>query len=221
MTATFQPASIELRREQPADYSLTEHVVREAFWNHYCPGATEHYLLHVMRESPRFVPELDWVAWQDGRIVGQVVYMQSLIRTDAGTVCPTLTLGPIAVLPTHQRQGIGRKLIAHSREVARELGYRAILLCGDPAYYRRIGFRPAQAYGIRTTEGMYMEALHACELYEGALTGAKGCYEEDAVYQVDAAAVAAFDRQFSPKPLLTDTPSQRRFAEVVRMQCKA
>ena len=47
--------NIELRLETPADYAETEKVVREAFWNVYAPGCTEHYLVHVMRSSENFV----------------------------------------------------------------------------------------------------------------------------------------------------------------------
>ena len=63
---------IKLRPETPADYREAENVTREAFWNHFAPGCNEHYLLHVMRGSPAFVPELDFVAELDGRIVGLV-----------------------------------------------------------------------------------------------------------------------------------------------------
>lgn len=63
--------NIELRTEQVSDYKETEFVTREAFWNHYSPGCNEHYLLHIMRDSPNFVKELDFVALCDGKIVGQ------------------------------------------------------------------------------------------------------------------------------------------------------
>ena len=69
--------TIKLRTEQPADYAETEHVTREAFWNHYSPGCNEHYLLHIMRGSPSFIPELDVVAVHGGRIVGNIVYAKS------------------------------------------------------------------------------------------------------------------------------------------------
>lgn len=59
-----------VRLERPADYRETELVVREAFWNCYSPGCMEHYLLHVMRDSPGFVPELDFVAESGNRIIG-------------------------------------------------------------------------------------------------------------------------------------------------------
>ena len=51
--------NIELRLEQPEDYRKTEEIMREAFWNYYAPGCYEHYLLHIMRNSPSFVKELD------------------------------------------------------------------------------------------------------------------------------------------------------------------
>ena len=68
---------IQIRLEQPEDYREAEQVMREAFWNCYSPGCTEHYLLHVMRESPNFLPELDFVAVADGKIIGSVVLMKS------------------------------------------------------------------------------------------------------------------------------------------------
>ena len=93
---------IQIRLEQPADYSETEQVIREAFWNHYSPGCTEHYLLHVMRNSPNFVPELDFVAVANKKIIGSVVFMKSFILGDDGKRYDVLTLGPIAVLPVFQ-----------------------------------------------------------------------------------------------------------------------
>ena len=101
---------ITIRLEQPADYREAETVTREAFWNCYSPGCMEHYLLHVMRRSPRFVRELDFVAVADGKIVGSVVFMKAMIMGDDGNRHEVLTLGPIAVLPAFQRKGIGRML---------------------------------------------------------------------------------------------------------------
>ena len=167
----MEAVELKLRTEQPADYRETENVTREAFWNLYSPGCCEHYLLHVMRDSPAFVPELDLVAERDGRIVGNVVSLRAVLHGDDGTVCEVLSLGPISVLPECQRQGIGGRLISRTRELARELGFRALLLCGDPDYYLYQGFVPAEMLGIRTADNMYAMALHVCELYDGALSG--------------------------------------------------
>ena len=97
---------IELRRERPEDYSETEQVVREAFWNHFGPGCDEHYLLHIMRGCPAFLPQLDIVAVHEGRIVGVSVCVRAVIKGDDGTDREVLTLGPIAVLPEYQGRGV-------------------------------------------------------------------------------------------------------------------
>ena len=75
---------IELRNERFSDYPETENVVREAFWNRYSPGCYEHYLIHIMRYSRAFVPQLDFVAVFDDKIVGNIVFLKSVIQADTG-----------------------------------------------------------------------------------------------------------------------------------------
>ena len=86
---------IELRQEMPCDYRETEHVIREAFWNHYTPACNDHYLIHIMRNCPAFVPELDIVAVKDGRIIGNSMCLKSYISGDDGKYYEVLSLGPI------------------------------------------------------------------------------------------------------------------------------
>ncbi|RGN46340.1 MULTISPECIES: GNAT family N-acetyltransferase [unclassified Bacteroides] len=212
---------IELRREQSSDYSETENVTREAFWNHYSPACSEHYLLHIMRDCPAFVPELDVVAVCDGKIVGNVVYMKSVIRADNGNSYEVLSLGPISVLPEYQRKGIGVRMIEYTRDIARRMGFAAILLCGDPDYYSRQGFLSAETFGIRTEDDMYADALQVCPLSERAMSGMKGRYVEDSIYQIDESVASDFDKHFPPKEIIVGTPSQKRFDEIVVKRRKA
>lgn len=209
---------ILLRLERPEEYRVTEELVREAFWNHYVSGCDEHYLLHIMRDSPNFVRALDYVALSDGKIIGVVVFMKSFIAADNGCKYEVLCMGPIAVVPEYQRKGIGGMLITHTRKIATELGYRAILLCGDPEYYSKMGFVAAELFGIRTSENNYAAALQVCPLYPDALTGITGKYYEDGIYNIDPVASETFDRLFPKKERIAGTPSQRRFQEVVAMQ---
>ncbi len=212
---------IELRPERPADYRQTENVTREAFWNHFVPGCSEHYLLHVLRGTSAFVPRLDVVALLDGRVVGNAVCLKSSLKTDDGKEYEVLTLGPISVLPQYQRKGIGGRMIEYLKTEARNMGFRAILLCGDPDYYLRQGFVTAERLGIRTSNDMYVTALHVCELYEGALKGIEGRYFEDAAYEIDETAAARFDRTFPHKELVSGTPSQKRFEQIVALRREA
>lgn len=202
---------IQLRQETPQDYFETENLIREAFWNHYTPACVEHYLAHILRGCSAFVPELDLVATEGERVVGSTMCLRAHIAGDNGTRYEVLSLGPIGVLPAYQRKGTGGRLIARTKEIARELGFRGILLCGDPDYYTRQGFIAAETLGIRNAENMFADALHVCELYENALADAGGRYFEDPIYNVDQDLALAFDRQFPSKELVYGTPSQKKF----------
>ena len=206
---------IVLRLETQKDHFETENVIREAFWNQYSPACSDHYLVHIMRDCPAFVSELDIVAEDDNKIVGASMCLKSHILGDDGKEYEVLSLGPIGVLPEYQGKGIGGMLIARTKEIAKSLGYRGILLCGDPDYYTRQGFVAAEKFGIRNSENMYADALHACELYEGAFEGVHGRYYEDDIYHVDETLVKEFDERFPHKEMIRGTAMQKKFEMMV------
>ena len=206
---------ITLRQELPNDYNETENVIREAFWNHYTPACNDHFLIHIMRNCPAFVPELDIVAVDNNRIIGSSMCLRAYIDSDNGKRYEILSLGPIGVLPEYQRQGIGGMMIAHTKQIAKDRGFRGVLLCGDPDYYTRQGFVAAEKYGIRNSENMYADALHACELYEGAFDAVHGCYYENDIYNVDENLVKEFDKGFPHKEIIYGTAMQRKFEMMV------
>lgn len=206
---------IKLRQERRNDYFETENVIREAFWNHYSPACSEHFLIHIMRDCPAFVPELDIVAADGDKIVGNSMCMRAYIAGDDGNRYEVLSLGPIGVLPEYQFQGIGGMMIARTKEIAKKLGFRGILLCGDPDYYTRQGFVAAEKYGIRNSENMYADALHAYELYEGAFACVQGCYFENEIYNVDEKLAKKFDKLFPMKEIVHGTAAQKKFKMMV------
>lgn len=207
-----------VRPETPADYRAGEALTREAFWNHFVPGCDEHYLLHVMRDSPHFLPELTFVAEQDGHMVGHIAYAKAYVLLDDGQRHEVLCFGPLSVLPECQGAGVGSALVNHSMKAALKLGYRAILLLGDPVYYARLGFVPAERFDIRTAEDVYLDPLQAVELVPGALSGVSGRFFEGEAYVFDAEQVTQFDTGFPPKERLEGLPSQLRFQALVSMQ---
>ena len=87
--------NIIIRLERKEDYRENENLIREAFWNVYRPGCSEHYVMHVLRDDPAFIPELDFVMEQDGRLIGQNMFMKTVINADDGREIPVLTIGPI------------------------------------------------------------------------------------------------------------------------------
>ena len=62
-----------IRKEAPNDHAAVEALTRRAFYNLYVPGCVEHYLVHIMREHGDFIPELDFVLEEDGRIIGNIM----------------------------------------------------------------------------------------------------------------------------------------------------
>ena len=69
--------NIIIRNERKEDYRKVENLTREAFWNVYRPGCTEHYVLRCYRGDPAFVPELDFVMELNGELIGQIIYVRS------------------------------------------------------------------------------------------------------------------------------------------------
>ena len=100
-----------IRLEKKEDYRETENLIRESFWNVYRPGCSEHYVMHVLRDDPAFIPELDFVMEQDGKLIGQNMFMKTVINADYGRDIPVLTMGPIGITPELIRQGYGKKLL--------------------------------------------------------------------------------------------------------------
>ncbi len=209
---------IELRLEQSDDYRQVEELTKEAFWNAHNPGCDEHYLIHIMRGSGAFIPSLDFVALFGAKIAGNIVYTRAEIISDGGKSYEVLSFGPLSVLPSCQGRKIGSRLINHTKKLAQDMGYKAILIYGDPLYYSRFGFLPAEKFNIRTRENKYHAALLACELYEGALRKISGRFFEDEIYNLDLEASAEFDKSFAYKEKMAGTPSQERFKHLLAMQ---
>lgn len=196
---------IIIRRETPADYAAVEHLTREAFWNVYRPGCTEHYVVHVLRHDPDFVPELDLVLERDGALIGHVLYMRSKIVADDGREIPMMTFGPISIHPDLHGQGFGKYLLDYSMERARELGAGALCIEGNIDFYGKSGFVVAGTRGIRyhgEPEQEIVPFVLLKELQPGFLSGVTGVYHTPKGYYVDEAAAEEFDRSFPPKKKL-------------------
>ena len=207
---------IFIRPEEPEDYRAVEEVTREAFWNHHVPGCDEHYLMHIMRQDPDFIHQLDMVAVYQDRIVGNIAYMRSFVEQDNSEKYEVLIFGPISVLPEFQKMHIGSRLIEYTISKAKDMGYKAIIIYGDPDYYCRFGFVPAKRYDVRTSDDMYIPALQALELTSGYIKPGK--FMESRVYEVDEGKAAEFDKNFPKKEKRDDLPSQKRFRYLIGLR---
>lgn len=211
-----------IRQEQPADFSVVENLTREAFWNVYRPGCSEHYVLHCYRNHPDFIPELSLVLEGPAsggaagvephrEILAHVMFAWSeiLVDPDESQACSAqdqrrlrmMTFGPISVRPDMQRKGLGKMLLDYALERARDMGAGCIAMCGNIQFYGKCGFVTATSKGIRYADDPDGDAPYFLirELTPGFLDGVSGSYRDPAPYFVSEADVEEFDKQFPPK----------------------
>lgn len=191
--------TVTIRLEEETDYRRVEEITREAFWNLYVPGATEHFLAHTIRSSSDFIPELTFVLELDGEVIGSIMYTKAKVIDDAGNEHPVISFGPVCILPKYHRQGYGRLLIEHSIEEAKKLGFSAIVIGGYPYHYHPYGFVGTKKYHISMPDGKFYTGIMALPLYEGALEGITGSIHFSPAMYPDESGLEAFDQTFPPK----------------------
>lgn len=157
---------MKIRPEIAADVAQIYEVNRLAFGRE-----DEARLVDALRERGVVICSL--VADLDGLIVGHVLFSPATLDDD-GRPTTVAALGPVAVLPARQRQGVGDALIRAGLEICRDEGYTVAVVLGHSTYYPRFGFRPSRPLGIRWEHDAPEEAFMVMELVPGALSGYRG-----------------------------------------------
>ncbi|GHV41387.1 N-acetyltransferase [Clostridia bacterium] len=190
---------LHITLENPDDYKAVERLTFAAFETMELPGRTrtdEHFLAHIMRDRPAFVPELDFIGTIGGEIIANIMYTKSKIIRPDGSETATITFGPVSVKPELHRNGYGGTIIRHSLDAARKLGYGAVIIVGHADYYPRFGFKPASAYNLTMPDGGSFDAFMALELRHGYLGTSGGKWYEDEVFNIDETAFAKWNVEF-------------------------
>ena len=157
--------TILIRFECPADETTIRHVNQAAFG-----GDDEANLVDALRDTDCVTVSL--VAELNHEIVGHILFSPLEIITSEATLS-ALSLAPMAVLPDHQRKGIGRELITSGIEACRALGHRIVLVLGHPDYYPKFGFSAERAAPLLSPFGGGPTWM-ALELEPEALKGVEG-----------------------------------------------
>lgn len=150
-----------IRKEEEKDRREVYALVRRAFASAAHTDGTEHELVTALRTSEAFIPQLSLVAEVDGNLAGHILFT----KAQAGETA-VLALAPLSVLPEYQRQGVGTALIRAGHSIARSLGYGWSIVLGSPTYYPRLGYLPADTFGIQSPFDVPRENFMACKLSE-------------------------------------------------------
>jgi putative acetyltransferase len=154
------------RAEQIGDETAIRVLNEQAFGQ-----PNEANIVDALRERGAVV--LSMVATDNDKLVGHVLFTEAIV-TDAHSPFRALGLGPMAVLPSYQRRGIGSSLLRGALDECRGLDYDAVVVIGHPEFYPRLGFVPARLKGIRCEFDVPDDAFMELELREDALTGRTG-----------------------------------------------
>ncbi|WP_145197147.1 GNAT family N-acetyltransferase [Thalassoglobus polymorphus] len=159
---------LTIRPESLKDWQSIRRVNQAAF-----EGDAEANLVDALRDGG-FVG-VSLVAQVDGQIVGHILFSRIKIVTKSETI-DALSLAPMAVMPSHQRQGIGTMLVESGLAACREQGQRIIVVLGHPEFYPRFGFSAELAQNLESPFGSG-EAWMAMDLSEESLNGIEGRIE--------------------------------------------
>ncbi len=149
---------MDIREEKESDISAIFNVTKDAFKNHPIGPHTEHYIVNALREDNALTISL--VAEIDGQVVGHIAF-SSLTISDGS--CDWYALGPVSVQPKLQRQGIGQALVREGLSRLKALGAQGCVLVGEPAYYKRFGFKSYPNLSMKGVPQQYVLALPFAE----------------------------------------------------------
>ncbi|AFS78215.1 acetyltransferase, GNAT family [Gottschalkia acidurici 9a] len=165
--------NIIIRQEEERDYSSVKYVVEKAFENAEYSDHKEQLLVERLRKSDAFIPELSLIAELNKEIIGHAMLTKLIIRNGKNEY-ESLALAPVSVLSQYQNIGIGSKLINESLKVAKQIGFKSVIVLGHEKYYPRFGFMPARTWGIKCPFEVPNESFMALELERDSLSDVDG-----------------------------------------------
>jgi putative acetyltransferase len=157
---------ITIRGERQEDLSAIRRINELAFG-----GTEEADLVDQLRIRNKLLVSL--VAEDGGQLLGHIAFSRLTLGTQQSR-CAGAGLGPMAVTPGRQREGIGSLLVRDGLDQCRQIGVQWVVVVGHPSYYPRFGFVPASRFEIRCAYEVPDEAFMAMELRAGALRGVTG-----------------------------------------------
>jgi putative acetyltransferase len=156
---------VRVRAERPDDYALVREINRAAFGRD-----AEADLVDRLRAEASSIISL--VGEKAGQVVGHILF--SPVTLSGHDTLPIAGLAPMAVLPTHQRAGMGSALVNAGLDACRDSDFVAVVVVGHPAYYTRFGFRPASQFGLACEFEVPDDVFMALEVEDAAFQNRQG-----------------------------------------------
>lgn len=167
-----------IRQVQKSDYKGIYELVKEAFTTAEVTNGKEQDYVNEVRMKKEYLPQLEFVAEEDGNFVGHILLSEAKITTKNGEHS-CLYIAPVCVSLAYRNRGIGEKLIKYASKEGIKLGFDAIFLVGNPKYYGRFGFKQTSFFGIKNISEVPDEVVLGCELIPNALYNIKGTIKLD------------------------------------------
>jgi putative acetyltransferase len=163
--------NINIRHETTNDYPGIKQVNDLAFGQ-----PNESLLIQKLRMNPDFIDKLSLVAEINERIIGHILFFPIKVL-GASKDYGSLALAPMSVMPDFQNKGIGGQLIMKGLEVAKDLGFKSVIVVGHKDYYPKFGFAPAGKWSIKAPFDLPDEVFMAMELEKEGLKDVSGVVE--------------------------------------------
>lgn len=162
-----------IRQETKEEYQEIYNLVQTAFQTAKVADGDEQDFTVRLWNSENYIPELGLVAEQNGKLIGHILLTRMYVIQEDGSKFESLLIAPLSVLLEYRDQGVGSALIKEGLKRGREMGYKAVFLCGDPNYYHRFGFKSISEFGL-TNPDIPEPYVMGYELEAGALDHVTG-----------------------------------------------
>ncbi|MEG9295012.1 N-acetyltransferase [Mangrovibacillus sp. Mu-81] len=167
---------MNIRTVKIEEYRFIEDFVYEIFNNTaYSDGLAEKALVKEIREKPYYIPQLDLVVEEEGMIIGHFILSKLPISNKYEN--EMLMLSPVSVAIDKQRQGVGKYMLQEGIKLAANMGFKGMIVEGDPRYYQRFGFKTSTEFGIYASKKNVppsVENLMCMELCENGMETISG-----------------------------------------------
>jgi putative acetyltransferase len=162
-----------IRQEKPSDFQNIYALVKTAFETAKVADGNEQDYVGKLRASGNYIPQLALVAEEDGKLVGHIMLTETFVTT-ATSKFGALLLAPLSVALQYRKRGIGSALVEQSLQLARNMGYLAVFVVGDPEFYGRFGFKSSVHFGVKHVPAIGDQYVMVRELSVGVLAGVAG-----------------------------------------------